>query len=348
MTPKKEKLLKTLIKSATTLLKEKKDRGDAREVFASLFEYTALAIENAVFPIIQQQVQSIVTGLEKMTDGLGDKSKSYEDQAHNLILQVFDPLKWKAPLVDAIFPPLAVGMARSVISQYALIGVDILGLSKETKTTTATDWVQNHYDNVTLMDDVVIGAGVAGMTLLTEIPQAVKNRIASHLKDSFGQVYWEEISKTTGGMAEKIIKDGLMSGWSIRKMAGQIAEVMGSTEYAKGRARNIAITESGGALNGARKGEMDVLMHDLPQLDMRPIWLSVLSRTTRLSHALLDMVPANENGMWYLGGMWIPYPGYFGLPPENRCNCMCTLFMQFGIKQDFAARLIRNYFKRMR
>jgi hypothetical protein len=353
---KRKKLLESLINTTTTLidikshiLQEKSNKEDNKEVFSIVFEQTASSIEKYLFPVIKNQVQSIVDGLDSLTDGFTEKDfKSYEDQSHNLILQVFDSTKWKSPLLNAIIPSLAVGMVRSILSQYALIGVDILGLRKESKATTATEWLQNHSEDITLMDDVVVGAGVAGMTLLTEIPKVMKERIAKHLKDSFNQPYWEAISLTTGAEAEKIIQEGLHSGWSIKRMAGRIAEIMGTEVYAKERARTIAITESGGALNGARKDEMNSLMQDLPQLDMRPIWLSVLSATTRRSHAMLDMVPANENGMWYLGGIWVPYPGYSALPPGERVNCLCTIFMQFGIQQDHAARLIGNYFKRIR
>jgi len=35
---------------------------------------------------------------------------------------------------------------------------------------------------------------------------------------------------------------------------------------------------------------------------------------------------AGERG----GSYRIPWPGYYGLPPEDRCNCRCSLISEFG------------------
>jgi len=99
---------------------------------------------------------------------------------------------------------------------------------------------------------------------------------------------------------------------------------LGGGKYAGLRARNIARTESGNALNGARKAGMDKMMAELgPQMQgvMRPTWLSVLGSTTRDTHANLDGVPADKDGMWTLAGYRIPWPAHVSLPASERCNC---------------------------
>lgn len=54
---------------------------------------------------------------------------------------------------------------------------------------------------------------------------------------------------------------------------------------------------------------------------MKLTWLSVLGTTTRATHAMLDGVPADEDGLWELGGVRVPWPGHWSLEAGERCNC---------------------------
>jgi len=189
---------------------------------------------------------------------------------------------------------------------------------------TASQWLADNAGDVEGLAQVLLDNGVS-VDFLTEYPNWMKQEVANHLADTFKQPYWDDIHKTFLGDAEKYLGSGLRDGKSIVQMANEIAESyagQGSAEYAKMRATTIARTESTNALNGARKAGMDRLTND-PQLmgTMRPVWLSVLGTTTRDTHAYLDGVPADKDGMWVLAGYKIPWPGHISLPPSERCNC---------------------------
>lgn len=213
--------------------------------------------------------------------------------------------------------------------------------------TTATEWLMENPDDVVALGEMLMGVEDLPIRIWTEIPQWMKEEIAAQLKQSFEQPYWEAIAETTGGDVEAALMEGLQEGWSIRKIAKQIEESLGGDEYAKRRALNIAKTEAGNALNGARKASYERLVDDLgPTLKMRPTWLSVLGPTTRDSHASLDGVRSDSNGMWTLAGIKVPWPAHYNLPPEERCNCQCTVSMDFGISEGTAHELIQEYYDR--
>ena len=216
-----------------------------------------------------------------------------------------------------------------------------------TKTTTATDWLNDNPDDMETLDDLVEASGLEGFGILTEMPEAMKERIADLLKESFSQDYWETISETTGGAAERILLQGLDEGWSIRDMAKELREKLGGDEYARARANNIARTEAKAACNGSRKECINQVQEDMgDKISVRPVWISVLGPTTREEHADLDGVPADKDGMWNLAGMMIPYPGHYSLGPEQRCNCQCSIFSELGMDEDEAREEISDYYER--
>ncbi len=219
-------------------------------------------------------------------------------------------------------------------------------------TTTATDWLNNHSGDLEILDKMLLDSGVSA-NIVTQYPDWMKKDIANQLTESFSQPYWREISETTLGDAEKYIRQGLDQGWSIRRMADSMSgSFMGSTaKYAKMRATRIARTESGNALNGARKASMDQAKEELPNEVsdfMRALWHSVLGDTTRDSHAFLDGVPADEEGMWTLAGVRIPWPAHYTLPAGQKINCQCTIIQSYGMQPDEAKKLIEEGAERER
>lgn len=67
------------------------------------------------------------------------------------------------------------------------------------------------------------------------------------------------------------------------------------------------------------------------------IWISTLDRETRPSHGLMDGVKRSPDGFFEGPGKYrAPYPGWMGLPKEERENCRCTIaFMPKGIETPF-------------
>ncbi|MCK9570098.1 phage head morphogenesis protein [Candidatus Pacearchaeota archaeon] len=216
-------------------------------------------------------------------------------------------------------------------------------------TTRATEWLDEHPEDIAKLEEMLADLGLP-YEVYTELPVWMKQNIVTKLRESFKQDYWAKISEATAGDAERFLEAGLQEGWSIREMAQQMANsFMGETgKYAMVRATNIARTESGNALNGARKGVMDQLQEDLgEQVPMRAIWMSVLGNTTRDTHAHLDGVPADKNGLWNLSGYQIPWPGHYTLPANERCNCQCSIFNEFGMMDADALQLIGEYNDRL-
>lgn len=257
--------------------------------------------------------------------------KSAADNARALTAQVLDAKKWTTRLIDAIFPVLARGMGEAAWAELLQTGAEI----PATKATSATEWLQQH--------GLTAPPGV-----LTEWPPWLIKAIEEELSNAFSEDYWEEIvDVTTRDDIEAVIADGLQNGSSIRDLSDAIREILGG-DYYHGRSKNIAITEAGNALNGGRMRGIQALAEELgPEVPLRAVWLSILSNTTRDTHANLDGVPANEDGMWWLGGMWVPWPGYFGLPPGERCNCYCTVVSEFGLDDASASQLIAEYQQRI-
>ena len=278
--------------------------------------------------------------------------------AHSILSRAFDPKLWRSKLVDRMLPVLAVGMARSMTAQFLELGVDIRRKKSMkgkkgdvrlfVKATSASKWLEDDPDDLEILEELVEASGIEGFGILTELPEALKERISDALKESFSQDYWDEISETTGGAAERVLEEGLTEGASIRDMAKDLKEALGGDDYAGVRATNIARTESKAACSAGRKDGMDQLQEDLgDKIPMRATWLSVLGPTTREAHAELDGVPADDDGLWDLNGVMVPYPAHYSLPAEDRCNCQCSLIMELGMDDDEAHGLIEDYYSRL-
>jgi len=212
---------------------------------------------------------------------------------------------------------------------------------------TATEWLRDNPGDYEELEKVLLSEGVSA-SVLTEYPDWMRREIATRLADTFEQDYWADIAETTKGDANRVLLEGNLDGWSISRMAAEIETALG-TEYAWNRAVNIARTESGNALNGARRAAMDRARSELPDdvaEVMRPVWHSVLGFTTRDSHAHLDGVPADDEGLWDLGGVRVPWPGHYTLPAGERCNCQCTVVMEYGVKPEDARQRIDDYHAR--
>ena len=215
------------------------------------------------------------------------------------------------------------------------------------KASTASEWL-NDWDID--LEDVVFAtpSGNISMGFATEYPQWMKDEIRTRLQESFDQDYWAKVNQTTFGDIDGFLKKGLNDGWSIKKMADEIVpQLMNQGHYAEWRAKNIARTESGHALNSSRVASADKLIAEIPELPMKKVWLSVLGTTTRRTHADLDGVPADNDGMWKLAGIKVRWPGDTVLPPSERCQCQCTVLTEFGLDDTSAQELIDEYSARV-
>lgn len=281
------------------------------------------AIVMALIPFFEEQVKSVQRELKK----LGTKDTP--------INTLYNPEDWNLELLQRIAPPLAQTMAEGISAQMTLMNADPGRYTKS--------WQKNFEDPEFKLETPY---GDLDIQFLTKYPQWMRDKIKEMLDDTFSQPYWPEVNKTTKGDIDKFLQEGIQEGWSLETIANEIKPLLlQEGEYAKRRALLIARTESTHALNGAKSAAIDTIMED-PRIIMKKVWFSALKDTTRASHAPLDGVPADKDGRWLLSGIRCRWPGDTNLPPEERCNCYCTLVSEFGLTDAQSEQLLQDYYGR--
>lgn len=290
-------------------------------------------VEEAVVPMFEEQITAIARGILDIEKrgGIADE-KTAGETGLSWVDMVFRPVEWDAVLVDRILPPLAVNMGRAAMAQLEVMGFG--GLRRiGVRATSASEWLQGAGDLISL-EDVVFDTpyGDVSMRIATEWPEWMKREIKVQLDNSFAKPYWRKVNETTRRDVGRHIERGLLEGRSIESMARSMQnDLLEEGRYALRRGRTIARTESGNALNGARKMSIDNLAAELgPEVPLVASWLSVLGNTTRDTHANLHGVIANADRLWSLGGVMIPWPSHTSLPVGERANCLCTILHEFG------------------
>lgn len=336
---KNAQLTKSLLKIATGAVALKRQqfrqqlrRTVSRSIHIKQFEQTEQSMTKALIPFFKAQLDSVAERLSDVSatrSGYATDTKKAGETAIQLASEVFSPREWDTRLIDAVLPTMIRGMGEAIIGQMAVLGINV-----RKKSTTATEWLESQ-DDVDL-EDVIFEtpSGNVRMGFATEYPDWMKRSIKNRLEESFAQPYWKKINDSSLVDVGKFLDKGLKEGWSIARMAREIRGAAGpGFEYYKRRAENIARTESGNALNGARSAGFDEFKEEAGEAGQYvvKVWLSVLSDATRDAHADLDGVEADENGEWNLNGIMIPWPGHYSLPASDRCQCMCTTVSEFGV-----------------
>lgn len=274
-------------------------RRVAVEIHAKQFEVAENRVQRALTTYFRQQIRHIAKQLRELGDTRTVNQVS--DQAQTLQQLVFDPNEWTDKLIDRVFPVLARSMGEAGMAQLRL-------MEFANVRTTATEWLEQEGEELP-------------PGLSADLPPWMSEAIEVQLRDTFSQPYWQEINQTTARDIQGFLQNGLDEGWSIRKMATEISDAF-PADYGRTRATLVARTEVPHALNSSRKLSIEKLKEDVgPEVPIKMLWISVLAATTRESHAALHEVEADENGMWNLGGIDVPWPGHTSLPAGDRCNC---------------------------
>jgi len=311
----KDALVKKEVSRRVRAQREKKQ-------FLKLYQATENKLVSSLQSFFQEQVQSATKQMERL---VGDDLSAKE-----MASKIYKPTDWNLPLANATFPVLVNDISKAALLQLSSMGYVLPSQQKST----ASDWLESH--GVPIPDSII-----------TDMPDWMVEKIEDLCETSFSQEFWDDVSKTTLDDLERVVSKGLTEGLSIPKLAKQIKSTL-NDEYYHNRSVNIARTEAGSALNGARRAAIDGLMEEIgDQLPMKVVWLSVLGTTTREEHAHLDGVPADENGRWELAGKSIPWPGHWNLPPSQRCNCQCTILVEYGMEEAEAKQLIADYSMRV-
>lgn len=336
-------------------IRRSKDRARRREIAVAKrvaeaqYAKTTKAITKSLAPVFQQQIRAAADELNERGTDVRRAGKSPSQQALSLTSQIFNPLDWRSDIINHVLPPMAQGMIDAMLQQFRLMGVE---LGKSIKASTASEWLESRED--VALNDVeftIPGAGDAPtqsvwMQIHTDFPEWMLKEIEFNLADTFAEDYWDDISESTSGDITRFLDQGLKEGWSINRMAAEMVPYFEEhVDYAKVRAKNIARTESGHALNAARSLAIDDFTSSFDEGVIK-VWLSVLGSTTRALHANLDGMPADEKGGWILDGVWCRWPSDTSLPAKDRCNCQCTVNTQFGVADDEADSMRQDYLDR--
>jgi len=264
-------------------------------------------LSNSLTSIFDKQIKELRKELNKLP-----KDEAFVD-ASSIISRIdFNEEEWDQQIRERVVLDLGRAMLEAANAQ--------LMVGKDRIKSTASEFLES--SSLSLGD--VDGIGIA-----TEFPQSMLNDIDFVLKETMGQDYWKSISSQTLFDFEGFLNEGLKDGLSIVEMSKRMQGAF--SEYAKTRATRIARTEAGNALNGARNASIDQLIKDAELEGLAyKAWLSVKMNTTRDSHAAMDGVAANENGVWILNGVEARWPGDSRLPARDRINCLCTIVMEVG------------------
>lgn len=168
-----------------------------------------------------------------------------------------------------------------------------------------------------------LGIEVPPMVDVSKYPPWLLKAAKKAVDETFKQDYWKQVVKTTREDLKQTIEDAIEEGISMRDIADEIEATHGA-EYTKARAMNVARTESASAMNQGHISAMKQV-EDETGIAIKAEWLSVNSVTSREAHMDLDGTLADDDGMFDLNGVRIPYPGHWSLPASDRCNCMCTI-----------------------
>ena len=117
----------------------------------------------------------------------------------------------------------------------------------------------------------------------------------------------------------KIVKTGLGSGQSYKKMASEISKVC---NIDKNRALRIAWTEGHRIKEEATRRGFDKSRALGNEFDIE--WMATKDSRTRPSHVALGGKKADKDGYFYSGEYKTKYPGGFGVAKED-IRCRCTI-----------------------
>lgn len=246
-------------------------------------------------------VKSVNGKIAAMNAAAGPKEDA-EKQAEGIMKTTFNEKKWLGDLQKTIGD--------------RLIGAFVAGAAIETGLTksamqgklTSAEVIASQL-NITLPPGMTIGS----------LPDWLLKAARAAIADTFQQDYWLDVVKTTRADIKRDLIKGIEKGLGTREIAKLIEGSRGG-EYDKFRGLRVARTEVPNMLNAGHSAGIEQL-EDETGLEIGKEWVSVLGNTTRSSHAKIDGKRVATKEMFSLGGVKVPWPAHYSLPPEERINC---------------------------
>lgn len=129
----------------------------------------------------------------------------------------------------------------------------------------------------------------------------------------------EQVTGTTFNSLAATLQEGLAAGEPIGALADRVSHVF---DVARSRAETIARTTAVGALN---QSAYEYALTRPADVVGRKTWLAHHDARTRPTHRVADTQTVALQSPFYVGGWPMLYPGDPTAPPDEVCNCRCSL-----------------------
>lgn len=274
-------------------------------------------IRDAVLEFLRLQRSDVVKQIRRI-----EKEKpgilADEHAADRIVNEIFDPRDWDEDLRSAIGPAIARTIVRGYLSSRAVQAgrrrrfppVWRKGAKDiETKRAPDRDW-----SNAPLTEDEI------HEIVSFDLPPSVTRSVFAHTKTIMDKPYWKDVNDTEKQRMQWSLQEGIEEGKTLRQIASDIQEDIGSDEV---RAKRIAVTELTGSLNAGHVVSTEEAEDSGVQI--AKTWVTIGDDKVRPDHEEADgQVVEGSDGLFDVGGEQAPYPGYADLSAGNRCNCRCT------------------------
>jgi len=298
------------------------ERRDRRKRRQALYLKAHARHEGKLVPILKgffhEQSVSCMEGLAKV-----DKDKGIRN-AKSAVHAIFDGEAWTKRLKQSVKPLLHKAMATAAAGEWAS------AMLRNTVAVKATD-----------IDDILI-----------DLPDEIREEIASALDSIIDADFWDDVSETTKAALVESLEEGIENNESLYELCCRIGDdptvagvdpgifppgsqfgtnpVLGNGP-STARAKLIARTETTGAMNRGHLAAIDSLVKD--GIATGKSWSALDDAHTREAHVEADAEYGRQNPIAIdepfilhddvLGDVEAIYPGDINLPPSQRCNCRC-------------------------
>jgi SPP1 gp7 family putative phage head morphogenesis protein len=145
---------------------------------------------------------------------------------------------------------------------------------------------------------------------------AVEAILANPFFDSAKRAFWFNVDNRV----YNAINNGLATGQSYAQMMRDLKDMINRDNYEIMRVLRTELHDAQEA--GTTAGYDEALAQGI---EGKVVWLSTIDGRTRDSHMAMDNIARDDDGMFRGAIGEAPYPGWEGLPPEQRINCRCDV-----------------------
>lgn len=156
--------------------------------------------------------------------------------------------------------------------------------------------------------------------------EAVVTALENPFFDAAKKAYWFNVDNRIS----VALNNGLALGQSYPQMMADLKDMVNRDNYEIMRVLRTELHNSQEA--GTADGYDEALAQGIQG---RVVWISTLDGRTRESHQAMDGVYRDDDGMFRGAIGEAPYPGWEGLPAEERINCRCDIRFEIeGFEPD--------------